>query len=88
MRTIINALRGIGFKHAHVGAARGLLEATVIGGLTAFGLAFTSLDLEVLGVPTYVIPFAVGGVLFGKRTAEGWADGIDPTTPRNPNTMP
>lgn len=77
-------VRGLGFTSAQVGAARGLLEAAVFGGIAAFGVAFTALDLTVLGLPSYITPIVVGGVMFGKRWIEGLADGIDPANVRKP----
>ncbi len=80
---MLNLLRGIGSDLAGtVGFARGALEAVVFGGLAALALFVTNADLTVLGLSEESIPIAVALFLIGIRTAEGFADQIDPAKKR------
>jgi hypothetical protein len=84
VRAIGKLLRGLGFKPAHVGAARGVAEGAAMGAISGAAIAFGKVDLSVLGIPEQVIPVVVFFALAGRRTAEGVVDGIDPAKKRAP----
>jgi hypothetical protein len=70
-----NVLHGVGFPPVLVGLARGLAEAMVLAALGAAAVFIADADL---GDKAWLGPIIWAGI----RTAEGWADQIDPTKRR------
>ena len=74
-------LRGIGIPAWLVGLARGALEAAVLAVLLV-GIQW--LEVADLGDYAALAPLAI----LGLRTAEGFADNIDPEKSRRPTSTP
>ncbi len=66
-----------------VGAARGFVEAIVFGGLAAAAVFIFDFDVTVLGVNEELVPLLVPAAILALRTAEGYADQIDPAKVRS-----
>lgn len=74
---MLSLLRGIGLPPALVGAARGVLEAVIIG---ALGAAAVELSVADWGQFAVASPFVFAAIRF----LEGVADHIDPVKSRVP----
>ena len=75
-----DVVRGLGDTPAVVvGFARGLLEAVAFGAIAGAAVWIGDFDLTILGINEDYIPALVATALWVKRTAEGYADQIDPS---------
>ncbi len=77
LKLVRDAVRGLGIPPVVVGVARGAVEAGVMAALIAIAEAAGGADW---GDRAYLLPL----VLVAVRTAEGWADHIDPARKRAP----
>lgn len=84
MNKLLELLRGRSVAPVLVGFVRGTLEGIAFLVIAELALLITSVNLEAWGIPSDVIPFALFGWSSVRRTAEGWADQIDPAKKRLP----
>lgn len=77
LRLIRDMVRGLGIPPVVVGIARGAVEAGIMAALIAVAEAAGGANW---GDRAYLLP----AVLVAVRTAEGWADHIDPARKRAP----